>query len=379
LSEKTTPEETPAESAPAAEEQAPAEPAKASNKGRKIAIALVGLAVVLFVYHLFADRLTPYSSSGYVRTYLVAIAPEVNGTIYQVNVDDNTVVAQDDVLFRIDPRDYQIAVDAAEAQLAQAGQSIGANTAQVSSAQAALSEAKADLENTREQSARVLTLVEQGVYAAARADKANAELDSAIARVEQAEANLVQAQEALGPEGEDNPLLRAALADLDKARLNLLRTTVRAPSEGVVTGLQLAPGEQARVGQDVMVFLDLQDVWLVSYLSENNLGLVKPGDPVEIAFDVHPGAIFDGVIQSTGLGIAVDDTTAGGTLPSGQPGRSVTGSDNRFPVRILFDERPGNLRFGGRASVIVYPTDNGLMNTLGWLRIRLASLWNYVN
>lgn len=364
-----------------AAEQEPAAPAPPRNRGRQVAIALVAFAAVLFVYHLFADRLTPYSPYGYIRTYLVTIAPEVSGPVIAVAVRDNSRVEQGEVLFRIDPADYEIAVAAAQAQLAQAGQSIGASTAGVGAAQAALSEARATYENTREQSARTLELVAQGVYAAARADEATAQLDAATARVRQAEANLAQAQEALGPEGADNPLLQAALADLDRARLNLSRTTVVAPSDGAVTGLQLAPGEQASAGQPVMIFIDLRDVWMLSYMSENNLGLIGPGDPVEVAFDAFPGKVFPGVVQSTGLGVAVEDTAATGTLPSGVPGRSVTSSDLRFPVRIALesDNYPKGLRFGARVSVIVYPTDNGLMNTLGQLRIRLASLWNYVH
>ena len=364
----------------AAPEAVPA-PAKRKDRGRQVAIALVAIAAVLFVYHLFADRLTPYSPYGYIRTYLVAVAPQVSGSVIDVAVRDNSRVASGDVLFQIDPSDYEIAVAAAEAQLAQAGQSIGASTAGVGSAQAALSEARANYENAREQSARTLELVAQGVYAAARGDEATAELDAASARVRQAEANLVQAQQALGPEGADNPLIQSALAELDRARLNLLRTTIVAPSEGGITGLQLAPGEQARAGQAVMTFIDLRDIWIVSYLSENNLGLVAPGDPVEIAFDVFPGQVYRGTVESTGFGIAVEDTSAAGTLPSGTPGRSVTSSDLRFPVRIKLDgeEYPKGLRFGAHVDVIVYPTENGLMNTLGKLRIRLASLGNYVN
>ncbi len=374
--------ETPETQAPAAQPEATEpKPTKSKDRGRQVALILVAIAAVLFVYHLFADRLTPYSPYGYIRTYLVAIAPEVSGTVIEVAVHDNSRVEQGEVLFQVDPSDYEIAVAAAEAQLAQAGQSIGASTAGVSAAQAALSEARANYENAREQSARTLELVAQGVYPAARGDEATAQLDAATARVRQAEANLVQAQQALGPEGSDNPLLQAALAELDRARLNLLRTSVIAPSDGAVTGLQLAPGEHARAGQAVMTFIDLRDVWIVSYLSENNLGLVKPGDAVEIAFDIFPGQVFDGTVQSTGFGVAVEDTSAAGTLPSGTPGRSVTSSDLRFPVRITLegDSYPKGLRFGAHADVIVYPTENGLMNALGKLRIRLASLWNYVN
>lgn len=367
------------------EPEAPAAPPPAAErprppKGRRLAIALFALAAILFVYHLFADRLTPYSPYGYIRAYLVAIAPQVSGRVIAVDATDNARVEEGATLFRIDPTDYEIAVAAAEAQLDQAGQSIGANTAGVSAAQAALSEARANRENVREQSARVLDLVAQGVYAQARADSATADLESAEARVRQAEANLRQAQEALGPEGEDNPLLQSALAQLDKAQLDLLRTTVTAPSNGAITGLQLAPGETAQAGKPVLGFIDLGDVWIVSYMTENNLGLLEPGDPVEIAFDVRPGEIHRGRIVSLGLGVQVDDVTAGGTLPSGTPGRSVTTNDLRFPVRIALEgDYPRGLRFGARASVIAFPEEGGLMSALGKLRIRLASLWNYVD
>ena len=352
-----------------------------ANKGRRVAVLVFVLAALLFVYHLFADRLTPYSAEGYVRAYLVAIAPEVSGLIIDVPIKDNQRVSEGDVLFKLDTIDYDIAIEAAEAQLAQAGQSIGASTAGVGAAQAALTEARANLANVREQTARTFDLVERGVYPKAQSDEARAALDAAIARVGQGEANLEQARQALGPQGADNPLIQSAIAELDRAHLNLLRSTVFAPSDGFVTGLQLAPGQNARVGKSVMTFIDIRDVWLVSYLTENNLGHVKAGDPVEIALDVQPGAIFPGVVESTSMAIDVDGAKTDGGLPSGLPGRSVTSDDVRFQVRIKFETEkyPQGLRFGARASVIVYPTDNGLMNMLGGLRIRLSSLWNYVS
>ena len=357
-----------------------AKPPKERNPGKTVAISLFGLATLLFVYHLFADRITPYSSAGYLRTYLVAIAPEVSGTVMEVFVRDNSRVEEGQILFQLDTADYEIAVAAAEAQLASAGQSIGSSTAGVSSAQAAVTEAKANLVNIEEQAARILELVAEGVYAEARADEAYAERDIGRANVEKAEANLLQAQEALGPQGNDNPLLQAALADLDKAQLNLLRASILAPSDGAVTGLQLTPGLLAHANTAVMTFIDLRDVWVVSYMTENNLGLLKAGDPVTIAFDVFPGQLFGGTVQSIGFGVAVQDTTAAGTLPSGIPGKSVTSGDLSYPVRIQLDDvdRPKGLRFGGRAGVIAFPTDNGLMNMLGDFRIWLASIWNYV-
>ena len=97
--ETSTQAETPA-AAPAAE------PVRRKDRGRQVAIGLIGLAGVLFVYHLFADRLTPYSPYGYIRTYLVTIAPQVSGPVIEVAVSDNSRVEQGAVLFQLDPADY---------------------------------------------------------------------------------------------------------------------------------------------------------------------------------------------------------------------------------------------------------------------------------
>lgn len=380
--EQTAPDEAPA-MPEAVEAPEPAHESESKrNLGRMVAMVLFGLAGALFVYHLIADRLTPFSSAGYLRTYLVAIMPEVTGTVMEVNVEDNSRVEEGQILFQLDTADYEIAVAAAEAQLAQAGQSMGANTAGVSAAQAAVSEAQANYVNAQEDAGRILELVADGVYAEARGDEAQGNLDAAAARLQQAEAALVQAQEALGPTGADNPLLQAALADLDKAHLNLLRTSILAPSDGAVTGLQLSPGVQAAAGHPVMTFIDLRDIWIVAYMTENNLGNVQKGDPVEIAFDVFPGQVFHGTVQSVGFGVEVEDTSVAGTLPSGLPGASVTSGDLRFPMRVTIDgnEYPKGLRFGARTSVIVYTdASNGIMDLLGRLRIRLSSYWNYVD
>ncbi|MGR8949126.1 MAG: HlyD family secretion protein [Gammaproteobacteria bacterium] len=351
-----------------------------TNSGRSVAIVIFALAALLFVYHLFADRLTPYSSDGYVRAYLVEIAPEVSGLIAEVQIQDNQRVEEGDVLFTIDTIDYEIATAAAEAQLAQAGQSIGASTAGVAAAQAALTEARANFDNVQKQSARTLDLVERGIFPRAKGDEAFAARDAAKARVRQGEANLKQAQQALGPKGDDNPLVQSAIADLDRAKLNLLRTTVTAPSDGFVSGLQLAPGQSARSGRPVMAFIDIRDVWLVSFLSENNLGNVKVGDRVEIALDVEPGSIFPGKVESISIGRDVEGAGSNG-LPVGLPGRTVTSDDVRFQVRIRFETEsyPAGLRFGAKTSVIIYPTDSTIMNALGWVRIRLSSLWDYVD
>ena len=122
------------------------------------------------------------------------------------------------------------------------GQTIGASTAAVDVAQARVVESKAVRDNVQDQATRAMELVKRGVYAQAKHDEAKAALDQANASVVAAEADLARAQEELGPAGKDNPQLKEALAALEKAQLDLLRTTVSAPAEGVVTNLQLSVG-----------------------------------------------------------------------------------------------------------------------------------------
>jgi multidrug resistance efflux pump len=128
----------------------------------------------------------------------------------------------------------QLAVHEAEAKVDGAGQKMGVNTAAVRSAEEQLIETRANRDNTVEQAKRVLELVNKGVYAKAREDRAAAEIEAAEALVREAEAEVQKAKEQLGPQGVDNPELRETLATLDKAELDLLHTKLIAPSDGVV-------------------------------------------------------------------------------------------------------------------------------------------------
>jgi multidrug efflux pump subunit AcrA (membrane-fusion protein) len=110
---------------------------------------ILGLIVVLFFYSMIADRMTPYTSQATVQTFVVRMAPEVAGRVIEVNVVDNQRVKAGDVLFRIDARPFTIAHAQAEARLAGVGQTIGASTAAVTSAQERMIEAEAKRDNAR--------------------------------------------------------------------------------------------------------------------------------------------------------------------------------------------------------------------------------------
>jgi len=256
-------------------------PSRRADPLRRWTLAILVVFVLLFGWTLIADRLTPYTSDASVRTFVVRIVPEVSGKVVEVAVHDNQIVRTGDLLYRIDPTPFGIAVERAEAKLAAAGQAVGASTAGVDEAQAQLVQELAQRDNVREQAARVFELVRVGVYAKSKGDQARSELDTAEAQVQRAQASLEQARQALGPKGADNPQIRDALAALEQARLDLARTTLRAPGDGVVTNLQLNIGQFAAAGQPALTFLDSRLVWLQAFVRENSLEYISPGTRAE--------------------------------------------------------------------------------------------------
>ena len=130
---------------------------------RRWTLITLVLCIVLFGWTLVADRLTPYTSDASVRTFVVRIAPEVSGKVIEVAVRDNQIARTGDLLFRIDPTPFRIAVERAEAKLVAAGQSIGASTAAVDAVQAQLVQEIAQRDNVRQQAARIFELVRGGV------------------------------------------------------------------------------------------------------------------------------------------------------------------------------------------------------------------------
>ena len=187
----------------------------------------------------------------------------------------------------------------------------------------------------------------------------------------------------MGGDEEDNTILKTALTALEKARLDLDKTVVRAPSRGVVTDLRADVGRFAGTGSPVVTLIAIQDVWINAEFTENNLGHLEQGSPVEIIFDALPGAVFTGEVRSIGLGVSAGQAPAPGTLPTIQNNRDWLRQAQRFPVAIGFDvsqdERlRGQIRVGGQASVIAYTGEHPLLDTLGRWYIRLLSWLSYV-
>lgn len=352
---------------------------KTGNPLRRVALVVVLLAIFLFVLSVFMERRTPSSSQAHVQAYVVNIAPEVTGRVIEVGVDDNSAVEPGQVLFRIDPTNYRIAVDQAEARLETVGQEIGASVANVDAAQARLVEAKVTRDNKQDFYARSVVLVQKGVYSKAKSDDIRLEYDQAEASVTAAEADLIRTQKELGPAGQDNPKLKEALSALERAKTDLIRTTVLAPAAGVVTNLQLAVGKVVSAGQPAMTFIDVGTVWIAAAFKENSLERVAVGNRAEVLFDALPGRLFTAKVESVGLGISQSSTDPATGLPIIRSQTGWVKEAQRYPVRLVLDGgRPKGVRYGSQVTVVIYTGDNPVTNAWGSLWIRIMSVLTYV-
>lgn len=350
------------------------------NPLRRTALVTVLIVIVVFALSVAMERLTPISSQAAVQAYVVRMASEVGGRVLEVGVGDNARIAAGQVLFRIDPKPYEIAVAEAQAGLERIGLTIGASTQEVESAQAKLVKVQADRENVRAQVERARILVQRGIYARAKLDEANSALGVSEATVTGAEADLAKAREQLGPQGNDNPQFKEALAVLERARLNLLHTTVIAPSDGVVTNLQLGVGQVIGTGQAALTFIDANSIWVAAAYKENSLEYMAPGNDAEVVLDSLPGTVFAMRVESIGWGVSQGSIDPATGLPTIRNQSGWVREPQRFPVRLVFkDSPPRGIRYGSQVSVVVYTGENPAMNAVGRFWIRLVSALTYVS
>ena len=341
------------------------------------------LALLIFVWYLFADRITPYSQNARLKAIVIDIVPEVPGYISALAVTNAQLVEAGDVLAQIDPRPFVLEVEKARSALQSASQSVGVSSSQVEIAQANLTQAEIGLKNAELQSARVFQLEEKQLIAVAQADAMRADLAAAKSKVIGAQADLERARRQLGSEGVDNPQIRSAIAQLGQAELNLEWTELRAPSRGAVLDLKVGEGTFAQAGKSLMNLVSFDEVWVEAYLTENNMARVSIGDPVEITLDLYPGRIFEGVVGSITFGASIGPESAGNLTKPPQE-QAWMRDPQRFPVRIRMsgyeigsEHADVRRNLNGQADVIIYTNNNWLLNGLGAAWIRFMSWLSY--
>lgn len=362
---------------------APPEPESRRSDPVRVTTWLVALLVVLlFTWYIASDRYAPWTDQARVEGWIVPIAPKVSGRVVEVAVTADQRVAAGDLLARIDPRDYALAVERAESNLDLARQQTGADTAGVESAEAAVAQARADLAKRKADVDRYDRIFQQdpGAISASTRERAAASYAAAQAALEAAEAERERARQQRGATGDDNARLREAEAALEQARIDLAETRLLAPSDGGITNLKIDEGQRATAGTPLMTFVSATDVWVKAYLRENSIGQIEPGDPVEIVLDALPGRVLPGTVASVGFAVSVPSGGAVGEVETVRTSSGWLRDAQRFPVIIRFDDdgARGFRRYGGQADVQIYAGENGLLNALGRLWIRLMSVLSYV-
>lgn len=352
------------------------------------AVVLVAVGLVFWKYWVYVSN--PWTRDGQVRANVIQVAPRVSAPIVALPINDNQFVKAGDLLFEIDPRTYQAALDQAKANLDQARDRIKDLEAQVKSAEAALEQtesgikqaefavnsAEATVVKTKADFERATSLVAKGDLAKRTYDEAVAANDVAQADLAKAQAQLTQANSAklqsqaqlararaeLGALGEDNAQLRAAKAALETAQLDLEFTQVRASVDGYVTNLNLRLGSQAVANQPALALVDAASYWVHGYFRESLVGDMRAGDPAVITLMTYPDQPLQGQVDSIGWGISQSDGSTGyDLLPSVSPTFQWIRLAQRIPVRVHLDEVPEGvaLRVGTTASVLVMTGSGG--------------------
>ncbi len=362
----------------------PSQDTAAPKTVKRGGLFVAGLIMFSLLWYLLADRFTPYTDQARVQGYVVGVAPQVSGIVRAVWVKNNQPVAEGDRLFQIDPLQYEIALAKAQSDLENTQRQVEAGDAAVAAARANLRSAQANLEKAQKDTARLERLRKEdpGTISTRRLEVSRANLDQAKSGVAAAESGIQQAIEQKGGDGSSNSLLKIARTSVEKAELDLQRTTVTASSRGVITDLRADVGVYAGAGGPVMTLVAVNDVWVRAEFTENNLGRISVGTPVDIVFDVAPGKVYPGKISSIGLGISASQPPPPGTLPSISNNRDWLRQSQRFPVNVSFelqsdDPMMRQLRVGAQASVMAYGDGAGALAWLGKAYIRLMSWFSY--
>jgi multidrug resistance efflux pump len=269
-------------------------------------VAVIAACVVgwqLWMYYMES----PWTRDGRVRADVVQVAPDVAGLVAEVAVHDNQTVRRGDLLFRIDPQRFVYALQEAEATLASR---------------------KTSMDQTERDAERALSL---NALSISKAQQEQADAAAAVAK-----ANYQQ-----------------ALASRDLARLNLARTQVTAPVNGIVTNVELRPGDYVNAGQAVMALVDSDSLYVAGYFEETKLPRIHIGDAVVVRLMGETEDVR-GHVESIAAGIADRERSDNpSALPNVNPTFSWVRLAQRIPVRVAIDSVPPGVELtAGRTATV---------------------------
>lgn len=319
-----------------------------------LSVPLLLLAIGLYVW-LTSGR-TVSTDNAQVGAHVVNVSPEVSGRIVEVAVSENQQVKAGDLLYRIDPAPYRIALMQADAAVGTARLEINQMSSDYASKAADIGATASDVRLARENFERQQELLTKGFTTRARYDEARAALASAEAKRKVAGADANAARAMLGRSAAGgHPQVEAAIAAREKAALDLARTEVRAPIDGMIAQTdRLNPGAMATAMLTNVSIVGNNGYWVEANFKETQLAKIRIGQPAEIEIDAIPGRGFKAHVTGIGAGT--------GSEFSLLPAQNATGNwvkvTQRVPVRLKLDEKPDRpLVSGWSADVTVRVAD----------------------
>lgn len=340
----------------------------------------VGIAafILLFVYFLVADLWMPLTPQAQLTRPVVRIAPQVSGQVIEVAVGNNNHVEAGQLLFRLDPEPFVLAVREAELAVEQAEQDNAELDASLAAARAELTSAEANARELVRQVQRLKPLIGRQLVSQQHFDQAETNRQMAVARVGTARAAVEELKARRGAAGSENLRLRQARNALDQARLRLEYSEVRAERAGKVSNLQLSPGTYIAAGTSVAALVaDEEDI--IADFREKALHYVRPGAAATVVFDALPGSSYDAQVSHIDAGVREGQLDANGDLAAPlQSDRWVRDAQRQRLHVVLNEPLPRRLPTGAKATVQLYPADNLLARLLGGLQIRLVGLLHYI-
>jgi len=372
---------------------------------------VVGTAVVLVV-SVLQWQTRPQTDDATVRANFVGIAPEVNGHIVELHVRDNQQVQEGDLLFLIDPRPYEIALERARATLAltrkevdglkngaatavagvsKAAAQLNASAAEITrremdpvAADAELARLRAQFQHAEDHLKRLEPLLSQQFVTADRVEEARTQRDAALAALNEAQAHkraavaaLVstraqhvaneaalqqarseqsRAEDAIGQIEGSNARIAAAEAAVHAAELDLSYCRVLAPFTGLVVNMNISNGAFARAGAEVFTLVDTRTWYVVANFRETQLRHIPAGAPVDLYLQSQPGKHFRGTVVGLGWAVSPENGTSVNGLPHVERSLDWIRLAARFPVRIKVDNPDDSFRLGASAVATVSGT-----------------------
>ena len=356
------------------------------NHRRKLFAIFGGVLILIVIGYLiwlifFAGK-SVSTDNAYTAAEVADVTPLVGGPVKQVNVVNTQLVRAGDVLVVLDDTDARIAVSQAEAELGSArrkvmqimandtslGGQFDSREAGIQSAEHDVARAQARFDKATLDERRRRNLVKAGAVSEQDFTDAQAELREATAALGEAKASLKaaragsveakgarQANEALFQNStvETNPIVVAARTRLDQARINLARTVIRAPVDGVVTQRSVDIGQHVQAGNRLMRVVPIEEIYVDANFKEGQLSDVRPGQKVELTSDLYGSdVVYHGVVQGFDGG--------SGSALSLIPAQNATGNwikvVQRLPVRVRLEReelRKNPLRIGLSMEVTV--------------------------